>query len=1481
MVTINDNLDPNKQPNFYDGQQLDVDDLEQAQVYSNENDEAIVRNIASDGIVEGLRVEMDSTMVEPFTFPTIPQSSANPNLQNFRDFPEDILDTAEVKMYQVFKAETNNLQRFDLKVQLLEGTGNSTLVVELLQLSVPSNPQSALGDSLFVKQFLAEEIPSSTSDGRLVLDLSSNDSNQGITLTVGNHYAIQLRFIRETNSQDRLRVYHSNTTETASFLDDNPNLGAFFFVNNNFQQGLFNENAELIQLILYHKVYTSAVLVEPGEAYFNGEHIKVSTTQRFLGLADRRNTTDEDEFINYVAVKYVLDTTDSETHPRTGNPVDSRFEDSFEVDVFNEVEWGVAVGEGVWLLLATVTDRNVVPFSERIEFEVSDLTNLAFNDWLNPCVTNPSLAALQIKTARPDDFIFYVDNVPGEVPLLDDDGTQIFDTTGAAIVDRIVRIFLILYLDGGTNERRFEMALNTTSSTSPPFSSYFIAITDPEEELISVSDFQFDKNELAPNTFYNYVAETERGRSIFIQDFNTQVRAPDPTTGILSLTRERQFEVRLNAGSLTAVINEDLKLGAPIVPFGAVGQKVTGFESVIQVDETPGRNGTVASSTITPITDTLLEASDFKFEPLPMSFELGGLIEDSETSVTAAANAEDIVIKVNGTSIMWSGSEGADRGGTGAPHTVSGRVLFSDDAGERLTQMQDLAASLGLPAPADEDDFANFVGLRVTTRDVNGRDNSQQTLAAVTKLDTEGNLVYRVIAMGKGVSSDAGFSTGEEGFLYLENRQCKDIVGVPLQFIYTPFGASILDVRVVDTQEQWFGERTIVFATSSTGLAADEVGVHPSIGQVFWNDHDKTLIFDELMLATTIEYFQLDEVFAVVNFYETRLIPWGEANDCPILNEDVSIQAAVAAGDIVIKVNGSTTFDPGGGPVDLTDSNIYTAMPPGQPEPDQSLLDPDRIALDPNLGRIVFGDNIKPDPALTVQITYYHLRPITTCATSALGQTYDFRFDFNLDGRVDEADLQLFLASFGSQDGDPNYSTQYDFNNDGAVDSTDYQEFLDHFGTVVSGDPSFEEATQSRLNSILVFRADDPIRQFEVVRALSEASSVQFPLGRTVLFFNGDVPIRVTDDYTILFGYAVTLVTGINSVVVTTTTQAITSQVNKDVVEIFNEDDNTDTRTAIDVLVETRTLEGGAEVFDNTITFSPSITEDGTYIFRSLWKDEGVAVINKGDSLIRPVFYEEKARSRLGPFKMAYNSDDFASDGSSLTIRFATNPESTFADGAHDPSGLHLDGVPIEDMRFSILLLVPVNDNKTNIWRWHNFQALPEDQGIKLEFNDHLALDSRFRGKNGVPVLQPFGVETNQVDLRPQFAGGDVENDLGNIIVVRDDIFARTPVLHNHTSDEQGGILESGNINFTDPEARFETGSVTEVVYQLQDLLQDQINDLTAQFADLQVNAEDVIVDTTQGSLSCLDAPSGKIALSDALVQIIDRISWDALNDCP
>jgi len=954
---------------------------------------------------------------------------------------------------------------------------------------------------------------------------------------------------------------------------------------------------------------------------------------------------------------------------------------------------------------------------------------------------------------------------------------------------------------------------------------------------------------------------------------------------------------------------------------------------------------------------------------LPMCFHAlpNLLVDDTAQSVTDAVASQDIVIKVDGVPVTWSGTQGPERGGTGAPHVVSGQIKFSDNAINRLQQMQDLAVSLdgiagGTHWPTGPNDFIKFIGLKVTVRDSFGRDCSQQNITAVTHMDGS-NLVYRVIAMGRGAGYNSGFNTGQVGNVYIENRASRDSVGALLQFTYTPFGAStapLMNVRQIDTilsgqtlglgtGEQWFGERTIVYATDSLGLADDEIGIHPSIGQVFLNSHDQNQLFVCLAQVSppatlTIEYYQLNEIYELINYYFTRFQPWGDANNCPILNEDVSVQNAIFNEWVILTINGSNVLTVGLNTIDLNDSSNYVAMYPKLPlsvnsiirisstayvtltghgfnsgdtveigsanQTDyngiftitvtgpntftytvpgtpvtpatgiitatklgpQNLLPANKISLNPETGRIVFGADIRPSPSDILTISYYHLRPKTICATNSLGAAYDARYDFNGDGRVDQSDLNMFQAAYGSSTGDINYSVIYDFNNNGTVDSNDYQDFLDHFGTVASGDPSFREATLSRLNSILVFQHSGALRKFNVIRAYSEEPTTEYPLGRTVLFFDTtNTPIEESGTYIVMFGYALALATGISSFTITTT-QPITAGTNREIIDIFNLNDPTDTRNVVDVVTTERTV-NNAIVFDNVISFAPSITTSGSYIVRAIWHDTGLAIIHRAD-IIKTVFYEENDRKNFGPFKMAYNSADFQSDGTSLTIRLDVS-EASMADGTPDPSGLHLRGVPIEDMRFAVLLFVPVDGNVVNIWRWHHYVPVATDRGIQLVFNEYLAPSDRYRGKNGVPVLQPFGVGQYQVDLRPKYAGGDVENDLSNVIVIRDDQNLNTPIIHNHLSDTQGGALTSQNIQFADPLARFTTGDVTDVVYQLQDNLQGQINVLTGRLTDLQIDSSQVIVTNIS---SCITTPA---TLHDVLVQIINKIAWDELSGCP
>jgi hypothetical protein len=57
--------------------------------------------------------------------------------------------------------------------------------------------------------------------------------------------------------------------------------------------------------------------------------------------------------------------------------------------------------------------------------------------------------------------------------------------------------------------------------------------------------------------------------------------------------------------------------------------------------------------------------------------------------------------------------------------------------------------------------------------------------------------------------------------------------------------------------------------------------------------------------------------------------------------------------------------------------------------------------------------------------------------------------DVNGDGKVDDMDRAVFLASYRSRKGMPNYRWYLDYNGDGNIDSIDYYEFIRRSGTTV------------------------------------------------------------------------------------------------------------------------------------------------------------------------------------------------------------------------------------------------------------------------------------------------------------------------------------------------------------------------------------------------------------------------------------------------
>lgn len=1421
----------NKLTNFYNGQRLDVDDLERDQDYFNCKIERAMEDVSLDGVsrVTGLQVSLDSVMAEPFDFPTV--INAGTPTSDFKNFQTLPLSGTLTQAYQVFKAETNNVQRIDLKVQHIAGTGDSFLSVEIRKLQTPNDPLSSITDDKIFSALIPEnELPTEGSDGLLVIDTSGENTNTGITLVQGNYYALFISFTSESSSTDQLRLFHSNSENTIS----DENLHAWFFVDGKFQQGLFNEEAILQKFVLYHKIYTDAVKVNSGRAYKNGKPILVSEDEhRFLSLVDRNPPEQLSEHSNFVAIRYKQQFGDPEQHPRTKNNVNTTAADITEVKVFTKAEWDIekakTFDDREWLLLAKVIDRNIIPIESVEAFSLTGITNLAYHNWLNPRFTTPSTEALNVKASRPNDLIFFLESVPAEIPLLNSSGGEVLDSNGNPQVEVISKVNLVVFPASG-NQRELEMSLiSETTAGSKTFRNYVVTLTDIDEELSTdINTFNLDKNEVTANAFYNFVALTDRGTHVFIQDFNIQVKTPNPSQGSEStLTREREFEVFLTAGQSAISVEEDLKLG--IDTTFELSEEIIDFEDKgIIEDELATKVGKEALTEVIFQQDTVDNVTNV-FGPLPASKSTGDNIYETTDTQSVAddkfqaaygqptgdtdadnTNNTHFVLKVknasnvpgapflsDGVDVTLSGTENIDRGGNGGVMTISGII-------------EDI----------DGNSVPNGTTLQIKTRNGDGKDCTDQSTTYVATYDSiNDRWDYLVIARGKGLGSEAGFFDGEDIYLWVDNRQVLEPGdGEHVTVVFHPstavsattsgdpgFGGSL------GSDSFFFGEKIIVSKidrASAGDLNVGEVAIDPFTGEILWASGEEP----PSDATITVEFYQKSASDETVVAYLTKFTPWGTNTNIPIENNDVSIAAAVAAEYFTIKVDGVDVTDPGfpGGPFTIVS------------EADHPILDPDQISVDPEFrhfsaslqeevggGRIKFHRTKFPNQTSSVTVTYRRLRPIFASTAAFTGEVYTDQFDFNGNGEIDETDLNTFLLALGSSSTDINYNSAADFDNDGDVDNDDFEEFIKRFGTKAIGTVDWNDAITGRLNSILVFKKDDPSVRLEVVKASSRGpATVGGVFGKTILFLSEDTPVLESGTYVVKFGFASALFIGPTEFQVETVTELLDG-FNLNTIEIFKEDD---VGTAFSVIShQSELLESGN--FRNTFTFAPPVQENGNYVLRSRWEDSNVSVEDTR-RLLKTVDYEYRHRRFMGPYKIFFKDEEFRRDGTEFVVRF-DEPDATFSDGALDLEGTHINGLPITAMRFTVYLFVPGINNEVSVWRWNGLTAPSVSGGLRLNFSEALSPDDRFKGRNNVSVLHPFGTTDNQVALMPKYAGGDIENDLSNVIVIRDDFNSRIINPHDHSDDNTGGLLTSDDISFFDPDARFTPGDITDIIYQL------------------------------------------------------------------
>jgi len=1445
----------NKRNNYVDGQYVDIDDFQTEQNYFLQKTRDIAHRLGLTGVSDltGLKVVPDPVVAEPISFSAVAvaipptPNPAVPNPNNYTEFPLTA-STTNFSAYTVFKTTTKNIQRIDLRITLAQaiGTENLNFNIYIKSLVDPTNPKSPLANVAPLAQIKLSqpEIPSLDSDSVLQLDFSNENSGQGIAVLLDSYYAISLELVRPQNSTAKVRVFHNPIKDKLS-LD--PTLYSWVVTSGGLYSQDININSLLTNLQIYHKVYTSAVKITAGTAQINGAQIDVEEDQfRFLEIPDRRNVDQLGRPVaNYVLLRYNEVGTDPDLIPATKNTVNTRIKDSATTQVLTQPQWDALLTDSTqnnnFILLATVTDSNIVSISSQQTFAIpGNNTRLAFHDWLNPSNTIPNTEADAIKQARPNDFVFYVSNVPSKVPLTDANGiiqrqpNNIKDQFGNLIVragdpiyDDIVRVAVALSLDNGKNVRIFELAIQSEIGVGKEFRNYAATISDlSDNPLDNVFSFKFGTDQIAPNATYNFIAYTTRGLPVYIQDYNAVLKTRDRSGQIASL-RQDAFTVFLDQNTKTATINADLQLGAFDPTSDGTQSGVVQYVPTLIKGEVVTPVGTAGSEQIQLNRIDYLSSDSFAFGSVPMVRANGTTkILNNQDDINAALAANDIEIFVDGYNITHSGRSGdKDRGGD-------------------LNDTRIVVAYVANTSPILSMSDLNLSDANIKTRNSIGRDNTKPNTPH-TYISNERRI--EIICCAKSTTSNAGFQANEKGFLYINNQPALDVNRHPIDFTFTGNTTITIEQEIMFLGDaEYFGEK-IIKAGLTTVAQSGEVLIDTGLDSL--NSKPRLvgrLIFNAKEIPTDIRpnaevtikfnatYIQKSNIL----YYRTKFTPIGTRNGYKIVNSDtissadefISVPEAFAQTSSVDLDNlAPSTFQSVAIFVDGLNINSPRS-PIGQktivPDDGRSLA-PGQVAFNPDLGYIKFAPIMDSTGTLTTEapedftsITIAYFRLDTKFIFNSMqGAVYDSQFDLNNDGRIDEADLSIFMQHYNTTSGvDANFRSSCDFNGDGKVDSADLNLFRTRFGTVQIGEPNFVDATTARLNSLLVVRSNNHLRRIKVVKAVSRAPDALTKTGKTILFFDDSTPVTESGEYTISFGFQALLSLGYaQTVEPIKTVRPLLGKFNLNNITMF-ETSNPTNRRQITTATASQ-IAGSDNLYENIFTFAPAIPTTSTWTVSSIWNPSGLAIFDRTDLTV-PQKYEQLDRKLYGPFKLDYSPSDYQDDGTQISFKLKAT-DATMSDGRPDPTGTHIQGIPLSELTFTVHLTVPNTDGTSTIWTWHQLQPFGLDNKITIGYNQFLFIDHRSQGLNGASVLSPFGLGSSQVALKPQFAGGTLRNDLSNISVVRNNE-SRYPIIHDHTSERQGGLLTSRSVRFTDELARLSTGNLTDVIYKLLDLIQEQ-----------------------------------------------------------
>ncbi|MDD5551367.1 MAG: hypothetical protein PHS34_08915 [Candidatus Omnitrophica bacterium] len=308
----------NKRVKWYQRQRVDDLDMIAERDYINERCADMFDRIMGGGVISGLAVSDDSSIVS--------QIVANQVYDTW-------IDTVGNQIIQIFKATADNIQQIIIYGRNVGAAGN--VILSLHSLVTPTNMTSNITPSPLGQV----TIPNGSfggAYGEVTVDVSglAGVATAG-SLTVGHYYAM---ILYRDNGVGSIDIGYSDGHEyTDGYIREY-----------DIATGIYTSRTTWD---LYLKINGDAVQVALGLAYKNGDPIEIATAQRKINLADTSGVT------NYICVKYLAVDTDPEIHPRSGLLVYSRIQDYWEIVVYNNVASITSNDE----LIATTAHTGIFP----------------------------------------------------------------------------------------------------------------------------------------------------------------------------------------------------------------------------------------------------------------------------------------------------------------------------------------------------------------------------------------------------------------------------------------------------------------------------------------------------------------------------------------------------------------------------------------------------------------------------------------------------------------------------------------------------------------------------------------------------------------------------------------------------------------------------------------------------------------------------------------------------------------------------------------------------------------------------------------------------------------------------------------------------------------------------------------------------------------------------------------------------------------